>query len=203
MKILSVVGKADKRLLTYPLMHILAFAGRTVVITDDLTYRHLYKGFTGSGEIHDILIRIIPDLDTKKITRIINEIKEANETGYDFCLVITDIHRCENADATLCVCAKSKSFLGTKLEEFSEKEPNAFKTFISINEINKKEWRKLGVMPLRWTPSRFTYIYECEERKTLLPFYDKEVLNVIGTAFLKVIGIAPKTFLRVSKRKYS
>lgn len=200
MKILSVVGKADKRLLTYPLMHVLAFTGRTIVITDDVTYRHLYRGFTNNGELHDISIRVIPDLDTQKITQITNDL---NEADYDFCLVITDIHRCENADSTLCVCAKSKSFLGTNIEEFSEKEPKAFKTFISIGETNKKEWKKLGVMPLHWTSTRFSYIYECEESKTLLPFQDKEVLNVIGTAFLKEINISVKTFLQVSKRKFN
>ena len=201
MKILSVVGKADKRLITYPLMHVLAFTGKTIVITDDVTYRHLYKGFANSGEIHDISIRIIPDLDSGKIAKITHELSEAAETEYDFCLFITDIHRCENADATLCVCAKSKSFLGTKIEEFSEKEPKAFKTFISIGSINKKEWKTLGVMPILWTPARVTYIYECEERKTLIPFHDKEILNVIGTAFLKELNITPKTLLQVSKRK--
>lgn len=201
MKVLSVVGKADKRLLTYPLMHVLAFAGKTIVITDDVAYRHLYRGFTNEGVVNDILIRIIPDLDTDKITRIVNDLKENHEAEFDFCLVITDIHRCENADATICVCARSKSFLGTKLEDFSEKEPNVVKTFIGIDEINKKEWRKLGVMPLRWTSSRFIYVYECEEQKKLLPFDDKEVLNVIGTAFLKDLNINAKTFLHIAKRK--
>ena len=198
MKILSVVGKADKRLITYPLMHVLAFAGRTIVITDDVTYRHLYRGFTNNGAVQDVFIRVIPELDTKKISQITSDLGDAD---YDFCLVITDIHRCENAESTLCVCAKSKSFLGTKIEEFSEKEPKSFKTFISIGEINKKEWKKLGVMPLHWTASRFSYIYECEEHKMLLPFQDREVLNVIGTAFLKEINISANTFLQVSKRK--
>lgn len=201
MKILSVVGKTDKRLLTYPLMHILALAGRTVVITDDVAYRRLYKGFTDNGEVHDLSIKVIPDLDTKKIEQITSGLRETSENEYDFCLVITDIHRCKNADATLCVCANSKSFLGTRFEEFTEQEPNAFKAFISIGDIKKKEWEKLGVTPLQWTSSRFSYIYECEERKTLIPFQDKEVLNVIGTAFLKEINLTVKAFLKVSKRK--
>lgn len=198
MKVLSVVGKTDKRLLTYPLMHVLALTGRTVVITDDVMYRHLYRGFTNNGEIHDLSIRVTPDLNETKIVQMISAL---DDQEYDFCLVITDIYRCPNADATLCVCAKSKSFLGVKLDEFTEKEPDVFKTFISINEINKKEWTKIGVMPLTWTPARFSYIYECEERKELLPCSDKDVLNVIATAFLKELNITGKTFFKVAKRK--
>lgn len=198
MKILSVVGKADKRLITYPLMHVLALAGRTLVITEDVTYRRLYRGFTNEGEVHDISIRIVPDLDIEKITQITASLTDSD---YDFCLVITDVCRCENADATLCVCAKSKSFLGTSLEVFSEQEPQTIKTLVSIGEVNKKEWQNLGVIPLQWKPSRLTYIYECEESKTLLPFSDKEVLSVIGTAFLKELNLSQKIFLEVSKRK--
>lgn len=198
MRVLSIVGKTDKRLLTYPLMHILALAGRTIVITDDVTYRHLYRGFTNHGEIHDLTIMVEPSLDEKKITEMIGKL---DEDECDFCLVITDIIRCPNADTTLCVCAKSKSFLGVKIDEFSEKEPNAFKTFISINEINKKEWLKLGVMPLQWTAARFSYIYECEERKELLPFSDKDVLVVLETVFLKDLNITAKTFHKLAKRK--
>ena len=215
MKIFSIVGKADKRPFTYPFIRALAFAGKTLVLTDDVAYRRLYKGYESEGEINDVIIDIIPDLNTEKIKDIIDKEKLREAAVYDYILVITDIIRCPEADATLCVCAKNKSFLGVKLDEFSEKEPEVKKTYLSVVGVEKKEWEALGVQPVLWTVPLYEYLCECEERQSLIPFtkkalfsdgvtlINKPVVKVLEDAFLKEMEIRKDTFEKLLKRSFN
>lgn len=198
MKILALAGKADKRLLAYPLMHILALAGKTLVITDDINYRRVYKGFTNNGQIHDMAVDIYPSIDQYTVQGILDLY---SEDSYDYCLMITDLFRYEQADATLCICSKTKSFLGTAIEELNDTHPEECKAIISINPLDKKEWLKLKVTPLSWNSKRFEYVYNCEEQKELLPVTDKEVLSELERVYLKAIGISQKAFEKCAKRK--
>ena len=49
MTVLAIVGKADKRILAYPLMKTCGLMGKTCVVTDDAAYRRLYPGTEDTG----------------------------------------------------------------------------------------------------------------------------------------------------------
>ena len=198
MKIFSIAGKADKRPLTYPFLKILALAGHTLVITDDPAYRRLYRGYEKEGEICNIKITVIPELSEDKIDPLISAI---GENEYDYIILITESFCYMEADACLCVCARNISFFGTKLDEFSEKYPEAKKVFMPIGVFDKKAWRNAATMVLPWNDKNFSYIYSCEEAMTLLPFNDKLTLEILGVAFRQQMGLTERAFVKAAQRK--
>lgn len=67
MKILTIVGKVDTRVLAYPLARALSLNGLTAMITDDGAYRRLYHGEELQGTVSgvDISVGIKADEDLK------------------------------------------------------------------------------------------------------------------------------------------
>lgn len=67
MRIISVVGKVDSRVLVYPLARALSMQGLTGIITDDGSYRRLYPGKTKIGCINGIDISVNANMDESTI----------------------------------------------------------------------------------------------------------------------------------------
>lgn len=67
MKILTIVGKVDSRVLAYPIARALSLNGLTAMITDDGAYRRLYHGdeLTGTVSGVDISVGLKADEELK------------------------------------------------------------------------------------------------------------------------------------------
>lgn len=83
MKIVTIAGKADSRVLVYPIAYLLNQFGRVLIVTDDGAYRRLYRGYGDDGESGGVRICFTPSLDRTRIGNIVNE------TEVDFVICVT------------------------------------------------------------------------------------------------------------------
>ena len=93
MKKILITGKADKRIISYPLMHICNYAGKTCLITDDVNYKRLYGGYNMQGDIDNVHIEIIPPVDANTDLSDLFTAKE--EYGYDILILVLDSYMTE------------------------------------------------------------------------------------------------------------
>lgn len=65
MKVITVAGKVDTRVLVYPLARALSLTGLTAIVTDDGAYHRLYKGKELKGNVSGVDISIGLNMDDK------------------------------------------------------------------------------------------------------------------------------------------
>ena len=124
MIILGVTGKADKRIITYPLLKMCTLAGKTAVLTDDTTYRRLYEGYDNQGYIDNVEINIVPELCGENAEQIAQEYEERKrEENFEYLIYISDVYISKNADSILALLEFNKTFLGWTIEELNETNP--------------------------------------------------------------------------------
>ena len=96
MKKILVTGKADKRVISYPLMHICNYSGKTCLITDDVNYKRLYGGYEKTGDIDNVHIEIIPPVSPDEDLSELFQEKE--EYGYDILILVLDSYLADGMD---------------------------------------------------------------------------------------------------------
>lgn len=96
MKILTIAGKVDTRVVAYPLARALSLMGLTAIVTDDGAYRRLYKGQEMKGNVSgvDLSVGLKMDSDLKN---------SLNKSGiaYDYMVVVSSNYIPEDSDGIL------------------------------------------------------------------------------------------------------
>lgn len=183
MKKILLTGKADKRIIAYPLMYYANNSGKTLVVTDDPNYRRLFEGYGTEGDIDNIHIEIHPlfaeDYDVTP------DIKRAEDESYDTIIFIMDAHREDKIfDRTIIFAHQCATFLGADIEEVIEDTPNVTVISAGIGKMPAPEKTK----PFVWNVNDFAYITIVEETRTLAAPKDKRILDLIKK---DVIGSLP------------
>lgn len=195
---LAIAGKADKRILAYPLVKTLALMGKTLVATDDAAYRRLYSGTGDKGMINDVEIRIVKDFSGDSMEGLL---EEAEEGGFDYALYLTECHVPQDAVRTVALCSPAHTFLGSSLEELVEYQECDY-VFASLTVIEKpKGYWKQPVTQILWKPEYLQYVCEVEERRCLMPLKDKTVVPFLCRAFADSLHIDQAKMAKVMKRK--
>lgn len=196
---LAIVGKADKRVLAYPLMKTLALMGKTIVATDDAAYRRLYPGMENKGMINDVEIHIVKNFSDDSSEEFLSGMKDDN---YDYVLYLTEGYVPPDAKKTIALCSPSHTFLGAYLEGLVECSDYSDCVFASLTVIEKpKGYWKAPVTQILWKPEFIQYICETEERRCLMPLKDKTVVPFLCRVFAESLHIDPAKMLKVMKRK--
>lgn len=177
MKKILITGKADKRLVTYPLMFFADSTGKTRLITDDPNYRRLYEGYGTEGDIDNIHIEIHPlfpeDAD------LTGYIERSEDEGYDTLIFVLDAHREEKGfDRIIILAHQYLTFLGADIEEVIEDTPNISVIALSLGKMQMQSQGK--IRPYSWQIDDFAYLAMVEEMRKLMPPRNKKL-----TAFLK------------------
>ena len=63
MKVITIAGKVDTRVLVYPLARALSLTGLTAIVTDDGAYRRLFKGKQLKGNVSGVDISVGLNMD--------------------------------------------------------------------------------------------------------------------------------------------
>lgn len=175
MKKILLTGKADKRLIAYPMFYYADHTGKTRVITDDPNYRRLYEGYGTEGDIDNIHIEIKPLFSEDE--DLSGYIQESEEAGYDTLIFILDAHREEKTfDKTIILAHQYMTFLGTEIEEVLDDTPNVSVTALSLAKTQTPQ----GIAEYNWTMDDFVYLAMTEETRKLTAPKNKKL-----TAFLK------------------
>lgn len=193
---LAIVGKADKRILAYPLMKTLALMGRTVVLSDDAAYRRLYSGMGDRGVIDDVEIRIVKEFPDGLPGDFVNV---AEDGGYDYALYLTEGYIPPDAKRVVALCSPSHTFLGSSLEGLVEDSDYIFAS-LTVIEKPKGYWN-VPVTQILWKPEFIQYVCETEERRRLAPLKDKAVSLFLCRTFADSLHMDPAKMSKVMKRK--
>lgn len=199
MTVLAIVGKADKRILAYPLMKTCGLMGNACVVTDDAAYCRLYSGPEDSGSINDVQIRIVRNLDDAHAAAIE---EEQAKNGTDYLLYLTERFVPAAAEKVLALCSPSRTFVGEELEGVLERDEEgriAFAT-LTIRPKAKGYW-KIPLMQLVWRAEYLQYICETEELRILTPLRDKPVNRLLCTVFCRPLSLQESSMLKIMERK--
>lgn len=174
MKKILLTGKADKRIIAYPMMYLANNAGKTLLVTDDPNYRRLYEGYDTEGDLDNIHIEIHPlfkdDADFSAI------IRQAEENSYDVVLFILDAHREDKIfDRTIIFAHQYMTFLGADIDEVIEDTPNVTVIAAGLGKMPTPQ----KIKQFNWTVEDFTYMTMVEEQRKLFPPKDKKLIELM------------------------
>ena len=200
MKIFVLTGKADKRILLYPLMHLCKYVGKTCVITDDPAIKRLYGGYSDSGDIDDVDIEFVASNNEnakERMGAVIDLVSNGNT--YDFVIVSTVGYIAKNSVKTIALNTQSYSFLGWHVEEYKEKNPDIILSSISM--YNRTKDTEGIVNNFYWDASHFQYLCHIEESKQLAGIKDKKINEFLKKEFVGLLEIPSATFDKLSVKQ--
>lgn len=195
---ISLMGKADKRILTYPLMRACSIAGRTCVITNDPGYKRLYAGLDNTGVIEGIKIIVLSDMTPECIKE--NE-EKAKQDDIEYFIIVSDFYSPDNIDYRLMICEHNSSFFGESIEDMQEEHENITFATISLSKIKMVLPKGVQLHQLIWRPEFALYLYQVEELRKLLPLKDMNITNCLVDAFAQALNLKPEAFQKLLKRK--
>lgn len=197
---IAITGKADKRILTYPLMRACSIAGRTSVITDDAAYKRLYAGKENNGEIEGIKINVLPTMSNKEIAVIE---KQEIESETEYLITISDSYYSKEADHILMLCEQNSTFLGNYIEDIIDDQDNVTFGTLTLNpgKIKALVPKDVSMHQITWKPEHSLYLFQVEEMRQLYPLKDKNISALLVDAFADTLKIKPVSFYELLKRK--
>ncbi|WFR59060.1 hypothetical protein QA584_08240 [Anaerocolumna sp. AGMB13025] len=198
---IAITGKADKRILAYPLMRACSISGHTSVVTDDAAYKRLYAGKENYGEIEDIKINVLFEL-TDETLKGIEEQAVIDETEY--LIVISDSYYPKDADHILMLCEQNCTFLGNYIEDIIDNQNNnvTFGTLTLFpHKIKAFVPKEVHMHQITWKPEHSMYLFQVEEMRQLQPLKDKFITALLVNAFAAPLNIKPASLNSLLKRK--
>lgn len=188
MKKILITGKADKRIISYPLMHICNYAGKTCLITDDVNYKRLYGGYNMQGDIDNVHIEIIPPVDTNADLSDLFTAKE--EYGYDILILVLDSYMTDGMDGIYIVGNQIRTFMDIEIEEVMDEHPNT--TAFAVSLVKRPV--PSGVIPFVWNMDDFFYLCTVEETRKLQAPKNKKMVELLQRSICSATGTPMSTY---------
>jgi len=111
MRVLTIAGKVDTRVLVYPLARALSLTGLTAIVTDDGAYRRLFKGKQLTGTVSGVDISV--GLNMNEELR--NSLSKSG-IPYDNLIVVSSNYIPKDSDGII-ICHGFDDSLGQEIEE--------------------------------------------------------------------------------------
>lgn len=188
MKKILITGKADKRIISYPLMHICNYAGKTCLITDDVNYKRLYGGYNTQGDIDNVHIEIIPPVDSNTDLSDLFTAKE--EYGYDILILVLDSYMTDGMDGIYIVGNQIRTFMDIEIEEVMDEHPNTTAFAVSLVKRSVPS----GVIPFVWNMDDFFYLCTVEETRKLQAPKNKKMVELLQRSICSATGTPMSTY---------
>ena len=131
MRVITVAGKVDTRVLVYPLARALSLTGLTAIVTDDGAYRRLFKGKQLKGNVSGVDVSVGLNMDE-------NLKNSLNNSGiaYDNLIVVSSNYIPKDTDS-LILCHGYDNSMSQEIEEEKKEDEE---------EAPKKKKGKKGVV---------------------------------------------------------
>lgn len=178
MRVLTIVGKVDSRILAYTLSRALSFNGLTALISYDASYRRLYFGDKNNGSVSGVDIFIDGSLSESSI-----EMLKQTGLTYDNVVVVSD-HDILNCTTGIIKCRGLDRSMASS-EDIDPDNQDIFtgdtgsipseSVYISYETPEDKHTKSIS---LKDDIAR--YVYSCEERKELVAFSNKAFNKTIA-----------------------
>lgn len=193
MKTLALIGPVDKRVISYPLIKVLSFLGKTLVITDDSTYRRFAENYEQRFQVGTVDFIVEPLVTEKNYEEV-----EKNPVPYDFVVYITTNELPPKYDHVVHCRGIDKGF-GTKpiVDQLDNEPQDKVSTvYITYSKIEDKTLHHVE-------PSKnaLAYCAECEDKKEFTDIKEPTMASNIYTFFEKELNIDKSTISGLLKRK--
>jgi hypothetical protein len=213
--VLTVAGKADSRVVVYPLAYLLRSFGRVAIVTDDGAYRRLYHGYSDAGEVSGVSVYVSPTMCTGALNTHIQRVAP------DFLLYVTNGFVPLGTSHLLVLTGFDKTFdagnaynqadleQGIKVNVADEDlvlPPDGFpierikEVVLSTTPVNTGD-----ILSVTLDGALLTYVAKCEEAKKLLtvdsPAYVKFLQALTSPFLLPTVANIAQIFGVVTETK--
>ncbi len=190
-------GRADKRLLVYPLIHTCSVLGRTVVLTDDESFFNVYPDTGRKTEIDYVSLYVGADFKTVSVAEdgIAYRIYVSADADQDLVDKSDTVIECINNTA---IFKAERPFWEEEVLKDKSKRVLFAPHYIK-GAFDKDDAKKIGV-PVLFRLEHILYIYDCEMQKKFLPFTDKSISTVYAGMFASEFDIEAKYLRRIFMR---
>ncbi len=196
---LAITGKAEKRILAYPLLKASSIAGKTAFLTDDGAYKRLYKGSGVKGMLENITIYICPELNDKTAAPIL---KEVLEEDVEYLIIASDSYYPADVKHILMFCEQNSTFMGNYIEDVvDERDDITLATISVVPEKISLVPKGFKIHQLQWKAQHLPYLCLTEEQQELQPLKEKQINQLLTTAFAESYRMKPGEFQQLLKRK--
>ena len=201
MRILSIVGNVDKRIIALPLVRAFRLVGKTVLITDNTEYIRLLDSGESFGDSYGIGIYRKEKLDGSEIDYVDAEISEEIKN----IVYVSNTYIHPKSDHVVVVSGIDKSFFGDAVQKAinSEEYKDKLTEVMLAVDKNKKGLKTIDDGRIILSPSDFEWLWKCEEVKELMPYTGKSLSKILGQIGAKALGIEEGTAEKLlSRDKY-
>ena len=191
MKILSIVGNVDKRIIALPIARACQLLGKTAIVTDNNEFTRLIENGNNIGNCHGVIISYKEKLtgDDEYVDFI-----EFSKERPKFVIYVSNTYINYKADKIVVVHGDDRSFLGDALNKrvneikdslLEDQKAKVVDISITSNTVKDKKDTKrfhIGSNELIW-------LWKVDEYKEIIPFSSKEfgtILGYIGSAIGEV-----------------
>jgi len=203
MSIISIIGNIDKRIVAIPLARGLSIDGKTAIITDDTSYRRLYKNGENLGSIDGLNILIDYDINENSIEKL----SETYETHKHFVFVSDNFIHKESNVVILCK-GRDRSLIADDVAQkvgqlYENEDASSIKckeitiTVGSVDKVDKKEANST----IQMTDKYYKYLGTLEETKTLDAPKDTVLAKKIARLVGNDAGVLADTLEKLINRK--
>lgn len=135
MRLLTIVGKVDTRVLAYPISRALSLTGSTALISDDGAYRRLYNGEELQGTVSGVDISVGVNTD-----EVLRHSLDASGVVYDNIVLVSSSYIPSDSNGVIVCHGSDRSMMGlTEKEKEEMLEEERSKADSGKKHSNKKE----------------------------------------------------------------
>ena len=199
MVILSIVGKADTRVIAYTMARAISLDGQAVILSDDGAYKRLYHGSENEGTVSGVDIVVSSNICDADVERLVNSNK-----SYDNIIIVSSDFLYKKSDSVL-VCKGIDGSMDGDGDDASEDGieelviPEEMKQETLVISFDKPTEK--GIVSLQLKDGAIRYVYRCEERKSLQYQDDKTISKLVVNYMDKLLGIEKDKAIKLLKRK--
>lgn len=189
MRIVTLVGTVDKRILVYPIARALSFENNVAILTDNGIYRNLFTEKAHESMLGRVNIKV--SLCDDSIVEKINEIG----IGYEYLLVDSSFDIPTNSDYIIYCRGVNKSFYPEDIIQVIEEKPHC-EVVISPEPPEGK-----GTLAIKVDEGVCSYLYGVEESKQFKMFKSKALNKVLAKIFAPALNMNEASLLELLMRK--
>lgn len=186
MKVITVLGAVDKRVITYPLIKALGLDGKVLVISDDNVFRRFDS---------ELSTEFTYDTVEFLITQDILGVDEARLTGYETILIISTSEIHPKTTKLVYVHMETNHLYQEKvLEELEGKD------FVNVMYVTGKKVTEEA--DIKFTPNKglYDYVNQCESAMEFLPVKEGNMGLTLKKMFDDHLEVDSKTLSSILKR---
>jgi hypothetical protein len=190
MKRICLVGPVDKRAISYPLLKVTMFLGKTLVITDDGVYRRFAENYEATFGFENSDFIVTP-LITEEVLAEVEKLKNQ----YEFIVYITTNEIPPECDKIIYCHGVDKGIANNSTMKVLENTEHieVVMTFSKVEDAT--------LLKIEPTKSIMAYIYECEDTKLFQDTKDVAYATMLDKFFDKELDIPKASIKGVLQRK--